>query len=263
MAVPVTGDPAGEWVTLDGNQIGVLLAAFVIKQTEAVGRLRNDHYIVTTLVSSQMGRAVAEREGVRVEDDLLVGFKWIAQRIDEAGHVGFLFGYEESHGYLKGDYARDKDAAIASLLFAELAATVKDRKQTVLEYLDDLYIDVGHHGERLLNIYLEGREGAEQIGKLMRTFREIPPTSIGGLAVKEVRDYKNHEIRRMDGTTDLLPAPSGDLLIFELDAPGCRFAARPSGTEPKIKFYLFARSDARGCASPAELGVVKARTEAA
>ena len=262
VAVPVTGDPAGEWMTLDGNQIGVLLTAFVIKQTEALGRLRQDHYMVTTLVSSQMARAMAEREGVRVEDDLLVGFKWIAERIDAAGHLGFLFGFEESHGYLKGDYARDKDAAVASLLFAELAATVKDRKQTVLEYLDDLYIDVGHYGERLLNIYLEGREGAEQIVKLMKAFREIPPRTIGGLAVNEVRDYKNHEIRRSDGTTGLLPDPSGDLLIFELDEPGCRFAARPSGTEPKIKFYLFARSDAHDCSSPKELAAVKEKTAA-
>ena len=110
-----------------------------------------------------MARAMAEREGVRTEDDLLVGFKWIAERIDEAGHAGFLFGFEESHGYLKGDYARDKDAAVAALLFAELAATVKDRQQTVLEYLDDLYIDVGHYGERLINLPVgEGPEGQEE-----------------------------------------------------------------------------------------------------
>ena len=103
VAIPVTGDPTGEWTTLDGNQIGVLLAAFVIKETEALGRLRSDHYLVTTLVSTQMARAVGQREGIRTEDDLLVGFKWIAQRIDEAGPAGFLFGFEESHGYLKGD----------------------------------------------------------------------------------------------------------------------------------------------------------------
>lgn len=260
VAIPTTGDPAGEWITLDGNQIGALLTAFVIKQTEAQGKLRHDHYIVTTLVSSQMGRALAEREGVRVEDDLLVGFKWIAQRVDEAGHLGFLFGFEESHGYLKGDYARDKDAAVASLLFAELAATVKDRKQTVLEYLDDLYIDVGHHGERLMNIYHEGREGVLKIRQIMEAFREIPPHSVGGLKVVEVKDYKTHEIRRPDGSVDLLPEPSADLLIFELDAPGCRFAVRPSGTEPKIKFYLFARTDAHGCTGPGQLAAIKERT---
>ena len=106
-----------------------------------------------------MTRALARREGIRIEDDLLVGFKWIGKRIDEAGPHGFLFAFEESHGYLKGTHARDKDAAVGALLFAELAATVKDRKQTVLEYLDDLFIDVGHHGDRLINKILEGREG--------------------------------------------------------------------------------------------------------
>ncbi|HEX8203488.1 MAG TPA: phospho-sugar mutase, partial [Isosphaeraceae bacterium] len=260
VAVPVDGDPRGEWTTLDGNQIGALLAAFVMKQTKAMGRLRPDHYLVTTLVTSQMAAALARRERVRVEDDLLVGFKWIAQRIDESGHAGFLFGFEESHGYLKGTHVRDKDAAVAALLVAELAATVKDRQQTVLEYLDDLYIDVGHYGERLINKTLEGREGAAQIQKLMKAFRTDPPKSVGGLAVTEVYDYGTHEIRAPDGATRPLPEPSGDLLIFHLDAPGTRFAARPSGTEPKIKFYLFARSDTGGTTDRARLAEIKGQT---
>ena len=262
IAVPVTGDPKGAWTTLDGNQIGAVLAAFVMKETEAKGRLRSDHYIVTTLVTSQMARAVATREGVRTEDDLLVGFKWIGKRMDEAGPAGFLFGFEESHGYLKGTHCRDKDAGVAALLFAELAATVKDRKQTVLEYLDDLYIDVGHYGEKLINKTLEGREGAAQIKTLMNAFRTLPPVSIGGLAVTDVYDYKTHEIRSRDNTVRLLPEPSGDLIIFHLDASGTRFAVRPSGTEPKIKFYLFARTDTHGITDRDALIEVKAKTAA-
>jgi phosphoglucomutase/phosphomannomutase len=244
VAVPVTGDPKGEWTTLDGNQIGVVLTAFVIKETEGQGRLRSDHYVITTLVSSLMTRALCEREGVRLEDDLLVGFKWIAQRIDDCGHVGFLFGFEESHGYLKGDHVRDKDAAVAALLFAELAAVVKARKQTVLEYLDDLYIDVGHHAEWLINKVIEGRKGVEQINELMAAFRTNPPKTIGGLKLTEVHDYGEHEIRTIDHSAPPrpLPEPSGDLVIFRTEAAGTRFAARPSGTEPKIKFYLFART---------------------
>src|SRR5439155_49471 len=135
------------------------------------GRLRSDHYLVTTLVSSQMARALALREGIRAEDDLLVGFKWIASRIDQAGPASFLFAFEESHGYLKGTHVRDKDAAVASLLFAELAATVKDRKQTVLEFLDDLFIDVGHYGDRLVTKTYEGREGQARIQGLMDAVR--------------------------------------------------------------------------------------------
>jgi phosphoglucomutase/phosphomannomutase len=259
VGVPVTGDPKGDWITLDGNQIAVLLAAFVMKETESLGKLRSDHYLITTLVSTQMGKALARREGVRTEDDLLVGFKWIAQRIDEAGPAGFLFGFEESHGYLKGTYARDKDAAVASLLFAELAATVKDRKQTVVEYLDDLYIDVGHHGEHLINKTYKGREGVEKIQTLMRAFRTDPPRKIAGLEITEVYDYLTHEIRTLGPApaTRPLPQPSGDLLIFHTARPGVRFAARPSGTEPKIKFYLFARSEVKG---PAQLAEAKAET---
>lgn len=259
VGIPVTGDPKGEWTTLDGNQIGVLLAAFVMKETEARGRLRDDHYLVTTMVSTQMGAALAKREGIRTEDDLLVGFKWIAQRIDQAGPAGFLFGFEESHGYLKGIHVRDKDAAVASLLFAELAATVKDRKQTVMEYLNDLYIDVGHYGQHLINKVYKGREGSETIEALMKAFRAAPPKTIAGAAVTEVYDYQTHEIRDLTGggPPRPLPQPSGDVLLFHTAVPGVRFAARPSGTEPKIKFYLFARTEVKG---PAHLNEAKAQT---
>jgi phosphoglucomutase len=259
VGIPVTGDPRGEWTTLDGNQIGVLLAAFVMKETEYHGRLRPDHYLVTTLVSTQMTRALAHRQGVGVEDDLLVGFKWIASRIDEAGPAGFLFAFEESHGYLKGTDVRDKDAGVGALLFAELAATVKDRKQTVLEYLDDLFIDVGHHAERLVNKTFEGREGLTKIKTLMEAFRSRPPREMGGLTLAEVSDYREHEIRPLSqpGPKRPLPQPSGDLLIFHAERPGCRFAVRPSGTEPKIKFYLFARTDVDG---PDSLPAAKEQT---
>ena len=175
VGVPRTSDPRGEWTTLDGNQIGVLLSAFVMSETQALGRLTSDHYLITTLVTSQMGRALAKRGGIPTEDDLLVGFKWIGERIDQAGPAGFLFGFEESHGYLKGTYARDKDAAVASLLFAELAATVKGRKQTVMGYLDDLYVEVGHYAEHLINKTFKGREGLDKILALMKAFRTAPP----------------------------------------------------------------------------------------
>ncbi len=179
-----------------------------MKESQGRGKLRPDHYLITTLVSTEMARALAHREGVRVEDDLLVGFKWIGKRIDEAGPHGFLFAFEESHGYLKGTHARDKDAAVGALLFAELAATVKDRKQTVLEYLDDLFIDVGHHGDRLINKVLEGREGLAKINQLMRAFRERPPTRIGDLTITEVCDYERTQIRTLSRAPRHAPAPT-------------------------------------------------------
>jgi phosphoglucomutase len=260
VAVPVSRDPRGDWTTLDGNQIGVMLAAFVMKESEAQGKLRSDHYLISTLVSTPMTRALAEREGVRIEDDLLVGFKWIAQRIDQAGHASFLFAFEESHGFLKGDHARDKDAAVAALLFAELVAAVKDRKQTVLEYLDDLYIDVGHYGDLPINKTYPGREGLATIKILMKALREHPPRQIGGLALTDVFDYKTHEIRALNRAEPArpLPQPDSDMLIFHTDRPGTRLAARPSGTEPKIKFYLFARTAVAG---PDHLPAAKAETK--
>ena len=248
IAVPIGRDPRDGWTTLDGNQIGTVLSAFVIKAYEASGKLRPDHYLVTTLVSSPMARALAEHRGIRTEDDLLVGFKWIANRIDEVGQTGFLFAFEESHGYLKGTHARDKDAAVAGLLFAELAAAVKERGQTVLEYLDDLYIDVGHHGDRLINKTFEGREGLVTIQRLMAAFRTRPPRELGGSTPTEVYDYEAHEVRALGRSEPArpLPRPSGDLLIFHTERPGTRLAARPSGTEPKIKFYLFTRTEVAG-----------------
>src|SRR5262249_491529 len=178
-----------------------------------------------------------------------------------------LFAFEESHGYLKGTHVRDKDAAVASLLFAELAATVKDRKQTVLEYLDDLFIDVGHYGERLVSKTYEGREGHAQIETLMDAFRTRPPRQIGGLTPAaaphhpspHTRPSQPHALPPLSppGPARPPPRPDGDLLIFHAERPGCRFAARPSGTEPKIKFYLFARTDVDG---PEHLPAAKAET---
>ena len=254
-------DPQGDWTTLDGNQIGVMLAAFVIKESEALGQLRSDHYLVSTLVSTPMTRALAEREGVRLEDDLLVGFKWIAHRIDQAGHASFLFALRGIARLLERRSCPRQGRRRGALLFAELAAAVKDRKQTVLEYLDDLYIDVGHHGDRPINKTYPGREGLAKIQTLMEALRESPPRRIGGLVVTDVYDYKTHEVRALNRTEPArpLPQPDSDLLIFHTERPGTRFAARPSGTEPKIKFYLFARTPVSG---PDHLAAAKAETKA-
>ena len=204
VGVPLTSDPKGEWTTLDGNQIGVCLAAFIMRQVKAANTLRPDQYMVTTLVSTEMTRALADRYGVRVEGDLLVGFKWIGKRIDEQGPAGFLFGFEESHGYLKGTYVRDKDAAVAALLFAELAASAKAAGRTVLEFLDDLYLEVGFYGESILNKTMEGREGAAQIKKIMEALAIGPaqdhrgPRRDGRLRLQDARDPR---LRRLEETS--------------------------------------------------------------
>lgn len=263
-AVPVTDDPAGAWTTIDGNSIGTLLAAYILDQSQQNGRLTPDHYVVSTLVSTPMVPALYKQAGLKVVNNLLVGFKWIAQAIDATGPDKFLFGFEESHGYLKGTYARDKDATVAALLFAEMTATIKARGQTVLQYLDSLYRKVGHYGQAAFNLTLTGRDGAEQIQKIMATFRTTPPTHVAGLKVLRVDDYNTHVTKLLypkylEGP---LPEPSGDLLMFEMAQPDVRFAVRPSGTEPKIKFYLFARTDVATDADDAALAAAKSQTAA-
>ncbi len=264
IAVPATSDPKGDWITFNGNQIGALLAAFVVRQTKKMGKLKPEHYLVTTLVTTQMAKALADRDGVRTEDNLLVGFKWIGQKIDSAGPEGFLFGFEESHGYLKGTHVRDKDAAVAALLVAELAAELKAQGKMVPEYLDDLYMEVGHYGEGLINVPLaDGPKGLEQVAAVMGAFRERPPKQVAGFEIAEVHDYKTQTIHKPGSTAEPEPmaeAPSGNLLIFHLAAPGLRFAARPSGTEPKIKFYLFAYNETKGLNDRAQLAAVKQKT---
>jgi phosphoglucomutase/phosphomannomutase len=263
-AVPATGDPKGDWVTIDGNSIGVLLAAYVLDQSKANGTLRSGHYLVSTLVSTPMAPALYRRAGLKVVNQLLVGFKWIAQAIDATGPADFLFGFEESHGYLKGTYARDKDATVAAFLFAEMAATLKARGQTVLEYLDSLFLQVGHYGQAAFNLTLTGRDGAEQIQKIMASFRDSPPSHVAGLRIIRLDDYKNHQTKLLypKYLESALIEPSGDLLIFELAQADVRFAVRPSGTEPKIKFYLFARTDVPPGTPAHDLPAIKQQTNA-
>lgn len=263
-AVPVTGDPAGEWTTIDGNSIGALLAAYVLDQATAAGSASPERYLVSTLVSTPMAPALYRKAGLRVVNNLLVGFKWIAQAMDETGPDEFLFGFEESHGYLKGTYARDKDATVAALLFAEMAATLKARGQTVLGYLDSLYLKVGHYGQAAFNLTLTGRDGAALIQKIMTSFRATPPAQVAGLNLVQVDDYSRHvtTVLQPEARQKPLPEPSGDLLMFQLDAPDVKFAVRPSGTEPKIKFYLFARTEVPAGSTAADLPPLKAQTAA-
>lgn len=217
----------GAWKTLNGNQIGVLLADYLLRRRREAGRLTTSNYVVTTIVSTDMLRRLAAYHNVDVYDDLFTGFKWIGSRVDEVGPERFVFGFEEAHGYLAGDYIRDKDAAVAAMLMSELAAECKKAGRTLHEQLDVLYRNVGCHLEKTVALTMPGADGMSRMAAIMERLRGEPPATIGGLAVTGVRDYLN----RPSG-------PRSDLLVFDLDG-GNRAAVRPSGTEPKIKFYLF------------------------
>lgn len=238
VAAPVTTDPQEAWETLTGNQIGVLLADYVLEQRKRAGSLSPEHFIVTTLVTTEMIRRVADSYGVKTDFNNLVGFKWIAGRMDDLGPEKFVFGVEESHGYLAGTYARDKDGALASMLMAELAARLKAERKSIHEKLESLYWQYGYHAESQLNIPMKGSEGMALMQKLMSKFREAPPKTLAGIPIAAVRDYLNLVTVR-DGKKEKLVGPQDNLLILDLQAEGNRVAVRPSGTEPKVKIYSF------------------------
>ncbi|MEM9645955.1 MAG: phospho-sugar mutase, partial [Planctomycetota bacterium] len=165
-----------------------------------------------------------------------------AEVIDREGPDQFVFGTEESHGYLVGQYCRDKDGAVACMLMSELAAELKANEQSMHDYLADLYRQHGLHRETLINVFMEGSEGMAAMQRLMKAFRESPPKTIAGIPVATVRDYQSNSATNVsDGSTRPLDGPTGNLIIMDLAEEGNYVAVRPSGTEPKVKFYVFTR----------------------
>lgn len=219
----------GEYEILTGNQSGSLLVHYVLSQMKERGTLPNTGAVVKTIVTSEFGAAIARHYGAAVFNTL-TGFKYIGEKMNEfeaSGEYTYLFGYEESYGYLAGNYARDKDAVVASMLICEAAAYYKRQGKTLIDVLEELYQQFGYYRETLASRTLKGKDGLAQIGALMEAFRSNPPKEIGGVRVSEVLDYS----QGLDGL------PKENVLKFLLD-DGSWFCLRPSGTEPKIKFYF-------------------------
>ncbi len=258
-AAPVTTDPSGEWRTFNGNQLCALLGEFVASQHDAAGNLNPEKYFVSTLVTTRILRRICEAYKIQCKDENLVGFKWICNVMDDEGPENFLYGTEESHGFLVGQYCRDKDGAIACLLMCELAAMVKAKGISLHEHLDSLYKKYGYHAERLINIRMEGSDGMKKMKELMATFRSNPPKSLGGLSIQSVVDYETKKRTFADGSEESVDGPNGNLVFFETEIDGNYVAARPSGTEPKIKFYISVNTPLN---SAAEYDTVKASLEA-
>jgi len=226
------------WATLTGNQLGSLLTDFLLANRHAVDTLSPGNFVVKTLVTTELIRQVADHYGVQTAGNLHVGFKWIGAEIDARGPKDFVFGAEESYGFLAGDHVRDKDAAVASLLTAEMAAKLKAEGKTLCQRLDELFRQYGCRTEGQLNVQMPGEKGMDDMRALMARVRAAPPEALGGLKVAGVRDYLGET--KVPGTISPLDAPKGDLVILDLEAEGNCVAVRPSGTEPKVKIYLFA-----------------------
>ncbi len=240
------GDAVFHYLT--GNQVGALLTDYLLRKRKAAGSFSPDDYVVETLVTTPLTKAIAEGHGAVAVSELLVGFKYIAQTMEERGTDHFVFGTEESIGFLAGTYCRDKDAAIAAMYILELAAELKAEGRTLLDQLDDLYRRHGYHCEGQKSIYATGPTGKAKIDALMQTLRVKPPTQFGPIRFVEVADYKTGRRSNIPGGELLGPIedPRGDLLIYKsaVDQPvRVQIAGRPSGTEPKIKFYFFCQSD--------------------
>jgi phosphoglucomutase/phosphomannomutase len=228
------------WTTLTGNQIGALLTDFLLGIQQAAGTLTPEHYVVKTLVTTELIRRIAEKYGVQTAGNLLVGFKWIGGEIDRRGAEKFVFAAEESYGFLAGGHVRDKDGAVAAMLLAELAARLKAEGLTLVEKLDELFWRYGPHAEKTISIQMPGEKGMDDMKTLMAALRSRPPEGLGGLAVARTRDYLCGTLTETGGGPQPLDGPKADMVIFDLEAEGNYVAVRPSGTEPKVKFYMFA-----------------------
>ena len=242
----VVRDGNGNYIPISGNQTGALITDYVLRKRQQQGTLGPQNFVVETLVTTPLTATIARSFGAKAVSDLLVGFKHIARAIDENGPEHFLFATEESIGFLAGQYCRDKDAAAGALYVLELAAELKAEGKTLLDQLDALYVQHGYHSELQLSRYFEGPAGRDQIQALMKALRSSSFSELAGIPFESVRDFNTLEVRSIPGNevTDSINGPQGNLLMFQsADGPfNVTVAGRPSGTEPKIKFYLFGRA---------------------
>ena len=238
MGVAVKSETGYELLT--GNQIGALMLHYLITQKQERNELPEQATVLKTIVTSELGKDIATAHGLETID-VLTGFKYISEKIkafEETGDRTFLFGYEESYGYLIGDFVRDKDAVQACLLIAEAAAYYKTQNKSLLDALEDIFNEYGYYQEGLESLTLEGREGVEKIATILTDFRENPPTAIAAKKVLVREDYLSSERVVVDeNIREAIALPTSNVLKYTLEN-GAWFCIRPSGTEPKIKFYF-------------------------
>jgi phosphoglucomutase len=233
-------DHKGEYTVLTGNQTGAIFLDYILSQKKEQGILPSNGVVLKTIVTSEIGRDIASAYGLTTIDTL-TGFKFIGEKIkeyEETGQYTFQFGYEESYGYLIGDFARDKDAVQAALLAVEVCAFYKKNGLALYEGLLQVFEKYGYYREGLESLTLKGKEGAEQIEALLTSFRNSPPVEIGGRKVVKVEDYKTSQsVDVASGGSEGIDLPKSNVLKYYLE-DGSWCCVRPSGTEPKVKFYF-------------------------
>ena len=259
----IVRDSDGEYVNFTGNQTGALLTDYILSQYTEKKTMPKNPVVIKTVVTTEMIRAIAAYYGVEMME-VLTGFKFIGEKIKEFeadNSHSFVFGFEESYGYLSGTYARDKDAVVASMLIVEMAAWYKKQGMTLYDAMQKLYKKYGWYSEGVISIVEEGIEGPAKIAAMINKIRTDCPKEIAGLSVDAVRDYSTGIITRRDGSCGETKQPKNNMLYLELENGAGWLAVRPSGTEPKLKLYFGLREDDKEAAE-AKLAELMRDTEA-
>ena len=228
----------GEWVLINGNQTCLIFLWYIITNRQAVGKMKPTDFIVKTIVTTEVIRKIAEKQHVEMRD-CYTGFKWIAREIAlSEGKQQYIGGGEESYGFLAEDFVRDKDAVSACSLLAEICAYAKDHGKTLYDILMDIYLEYGYSHEFTINVERPGKSGADEIQQMMKNFRSNPPKDLGGSVIDTYKDFQSLEITKADGSKKKMDMPDTSNVLQWFCTDGTKVSVRPSGTEPKIKFYL-------------------------
>ena len=233
----------GEYKLMTGNEVGALLLDYILKTRTELGTMPDSPIAVKTIVTTELCQKIADKYGCRLVN-VLTGFKYIGEQIAELEKIGrpdrYVFGFEESYGYLSGTFVRDKDAVTASMLICEMACYYKDKGMTLVDALNSIESELGFYTNKQFSYTFEGQQGLAKMSGIMNSLRNDPPAQIAGQKVLTICDYgKSVSIDAVTGTETALTLPKSEVIEFKLDG-GCSFIVRPSGTEPKIKIYLSA-----------------------
>ena len=242
--------PNGDYQVLTGNQLGSIMIHYILEAHQQAGTLPQNAAVLKSIVSSELATAIAEKYNTKMFN-VLTGFKFIAEKIqqyEEDHSQTFMFGFEESYGYLVKPFVRDKDAIQALVLLAEVAAFYKKQGKTLYDGLQDIFEEFGYFEEKTISVTMSGIEGSGKIKALMAKCREQAPTEFAGIQVAQTEDFKELTRTFADGQTEQLQTPPSDVLKYHLE-DGSWIAIRPSGTEPKIKFYLATKATSSSEAS--------------
>jgi phosphoglucomutase len=233
----------GEFILPNGNMTASLMVYYLLQQWKQSGKLSGKQFIIKTIVTSELLKDIANQYDVECFD-VLTGFKYIAEKIREwEGKKEFICGGEESYGFMIGDFVRDKDAVVSACMIAEIAAWAKEQGKSLFDIFTDIYLKFGYYKESLLSLTKKGMNGALEIKQMMENFRTCPPKTIIGKEIIRIKDYKTQQDTDVvSGKTEKILLPVSDVLQFFLE-DGSKITMRPSGTEPKIKFYFSVKAE--------------------